>query len=812
MSTTKTDISKQKKPPNTLVSPLILLEPGKQMESSQPLEQIHSLDTDDMIYNRLKNQDGIYLSLKKHYKFKPQINQFQQLIQNLLPKEKSAIVESLLNIKNPTLITKFLLSNHYTQTMKLFQILGLGLTSSVRGFKGCSLTCLRELSNRLLLPTKTDCVGLALTSSNGFATSSMFNSWFSTVPQMIRMNSSVKTSCPSYISSPVKSMVVEDTEEEKQEDEKKENKQKKKTKKKKTPTKNNDKPKNDKKCSFFVVKDDIGKRCNKLSPTDICKKHKDKIQEEFYYQEMTVDDPDFKICNFVSVSKGKTTPCGFISLSNSTRCKKHLSTKQKKYNDDDIVDDTCPFIMTQYARKGLPCGDKLVEGKKYCKSHVKRVSYGELQRTFKLRVYPPKDYNVLSKWFGDSRKTFNLCKTDNENDKSNDFLRNKYVINPSSEFNYLLGTPKEIRAASVREYLTSYETNMDKRNRTGKNFNIKFKSKKKQQCITIPKESIKICKEKTYYNRNNKIVNVHSISMYPTYIPENFNLRGKTSSKDKKWNKLIAEVGVFYHDVKLIKTISCKYYLCITVDVNKKNIPLKNEVVSDDPGGNSFATTFSTDNKMIDMDIKNRYPTYRSNKEKLISYFKEIDGLKSLRDNKDYKKIDKEEEKNRKIKLNHKIKIKEEKIRNRIADMHYKLATYLTQYKDIVIPNFGVKQMISKEKYLSKVNRRALQCLSHYKFRVRLISKASETGSEVNICEESYTSMLCTRCFHPKKENGRDKLCSKCGLFILRDYNGARNILLKFILCKLIASIIKEKTEVFLDEQKGFLEGCLKQD
>jgi len=51
------------------------------------------------------------------------------------------------------------------------------------------------------------------------------------------------------------------------------------------------------------------------------------------------------------------------------------------------------------------------------------------------------------------------------------------------------------------------------------------------------------------------------------------------------------------------------------------------------------------------------------------------------------------------------------------------------------------------------------------------------------IVDESYTSKTCTKCGEQNKNLGSSKhfKCSKCGLEIDRDINGARNIYLKTI-------------------------------
>ncbi len=73
--------------------------------------------------------------------------------------------------------------------------------------------------------------------------------------------------------------------------------------------------------------------------------------------------------------------------------------------------------------------------------------------------------------------------------------------------------------------------------------------------------------------------------------------------------------------------------------------------------------------------------------------------------------------------------------------------------------------------------------MSHYKFKERLINKAKERNVLIDIREEFYTSKTCTCCGnidHALRNKDIYK-CKKCPLKIDRDFNGARNILLRNI-------------------------------
>ena len=83
------------------------------------------------------------------------------------------------------------------------------------------------------------------------------------------------------------------------------------------------------------------------------------------------------------------------------------------------------------------------------------------------------------------------------------------------------------------------------------------------------------------------------------------------------------------------------------------------------------------------------------------------------------------------------------------------------------------------QKLGKKTSRRALTW-SHWLFQQRLKWMCEKNGSKLHIVTEEYTSKTCTGCGTIKNIGGNKIYkCSKCGLDIDRDINGARNILLK---------------------------------
>ncbi len=428
---------------------------------------------------------------------------------------------------------------------------------------------------------------------------------------------------------------------------------------------------------------------------------------------------------------------------NGNFCNDHINQKQSYYKS--LVSSTCKYINTQGSHKHLLCND-FVSDSDYCTRHLKCISQGDLIRSFKVRFYPSKkDKKIFSNWFGGSRKIWNSLVSNIKTDKLDlKFLRKKYTVNPKDEF--LRDTPATIRDQTLQSYITAVKNGFN----SEKSFEMKFKSKKNQQCIEIDKNSVKIKNKQLYF--------------YNTILKRPIKFF-KRSTKDKKLQKILTN-GYVNHNIKVIKTITDKYYLCIPYDVQSvKNT--QTSTLAIDPGEISFVTCYSDDGTTFEMNENGQ------NRKKLINYYKEIDKLKSIRDNKENKE-DKYVEK-----INKRIKLKEERISNRVKDMHYKVISQIKNYKTIYIPEFNTKQMISKKKNLTPAVRRSMQGLSHYRFRIRLITKAAETNIKVKVCGEEYTSQTCGKCFNRYKVQGREYKCPNCKVELSRDMNGARNIMIK---------------------------------
>lgn len=123
------------------------------------------------------------------------------------------------------------------------------------------------------------------------------------------------------------------------------------------------------------------------------------------------------------------------------------------------------------------------------------------------------------------------------------------------------------------------------------------------------------------------------------------------------------------------------------------------------------------------------------------------------------------------------------RIQTLVKDLHNKVASLLVNsYKVILLPTYETSQMVLKA--TRKINAKSVRNMltwSHARFAQVLMQMAQRKGVLVIRCNESYTSKTCTSCghIHPKLGSSSVFNCPNCGIQVLRDVNGARNIMIR---------------------------------
>ena len=133
----------------------------------------------------------------------------------------------------------------------------------------------------------------------------------------------------------------------------------------------------------------------------------------------------------------------------------------------------------------------------------------------------------------------------------------------------------------------------------------------------------------------------------------------------------------------------------------------------------------------------------------------------------------------------------QERIHNLVDEVHRQTVKHLvSNYDTILLPKFSTSQMVLKKRVKRKIRSktaRAMLTWSHYRFRIRLEDKIREVPwCRVVLCNEAYTSKTCGACGFVHHQLGGNKVfsCPQCGVVMDRDMNGARNILLRYLVRK----------------------------
>jgi len=387
----------------------------------------------------------------------------------------------------------------------------------------------------------------------------------------------------------------------------------------------------------------------------------------------------------------------------------------------------------------------------------------------KIRIYPTKTQKeFFNKCFGATRFIWNnaldyIKKNPNTSKthislRQNTMLTDKQLdLDTNKDLRWLKQIPFDTRQLVLKQLASNFKTNFTllKRKKI-KYFNMGFKSKKNPyQCMFI----------------NKKALDLKNLRLFKRRLKDSFKVRKRM----KKW---ISKSSV--DSDCILRREKNHYFLCVPMmKTNKKSVESKYIFqtqpytrVALDPGVRTFQTFYSDQGiagkigdsiceKIIDIGLL---------QDKLISKLKEI--------------------KNKRTRYNMKKRcfLLRTKIKNIVKDLHWKTCHYLcTTFKHILLPSFEVSNMVRKDiperarKIRSKTVRQMLS-LSHYAFKEKLKYKAECLGCKLDIVNEAYSTKTCGGCGMMKEMGGlKVYRCTRCNFVLDRDYNGARNIFLKYL-------------------------------
>ncbi len=356
---------------------------------------------------------------------------------------------------------------------------------------------------------------------------------------------------------------------------------------------------------------------------------------------------------------------------------------------------------------------------------------------------------ILQHWNNHARYTYNatIWRLNTDIDKQSKFTLRDQIVPAKVNDNktWILETPKEIRARAVFEAYSRWKTGFTQiKNKTIKFFNLRYRDKKHQQLngwsIDIQKNAI-------------KKIDQRSIHIYKQKTNKEVFKLGESLDMDIK------------HDCKIHFDGDC-YYLIVPYSKPIIQREVDNGIISLDPGVRTFLTGVDN-NKTVELGVGSGTIMFKKMRylDKLIS------------------KMSKTQ--NKRVKKNIKTQIikARQKIKNMQDELHKKSSTWLCKnYSHIVLPQFGSKDMVKKsDRKLKTKTVRAMSMLAHGRFLTTLKNKAEQTGTNIIIVDEKYTSKTCSNCGHVKTKRFTSKVykCERCLLKIDRDRNGAINILKK---------------------------------
>ncbi len=263
--------------------------------------------------------------------------------------------------------------------------------------------------------------------------------------------------------------------------------------------------------------------------------------------------------------------------------------------------------------------------------------------------------------------------------------------------------------------------------------------------------------------------NIRNGVIYKNNVSQSLRVCFDKTTTDKAMKKyLVKQVNT----IKVCQIIhdkqTDKFHLSVPMEVTHQTRPNKLSLVSVDPGVTPFMSFYSDQiYGFIGENWCNRATKLQKTSDEL---------LKKAQNARHH----------RKTKLRRAAARCRKKCTNIVNDMQNKVALFFAStYKYILLPKINTKNMVStkkdKKRSIPSCVARAIMTSSQYQFREKLIRKAHQHQSTVILCKEHYTSKTCTNCGNIKQDLGANKTynCLICGCSVHRDYNGARNILIR---------------------------------
>ena len=721
------DFSLPKLLQNYFKSPTLHLELGLKTEGLISLEQKEKIPIENTM-----SENSLNLITN---------NQLQQK-----PEEKLSMQESQQKNNQKISNDKLICSEKNSLLMNLYKILEAELTSKEKALEKYWTLQSKEISKKLWLPTKTDCVELDSNFlNNSLPNFPMQKSWFSTKVTVPLTKNWQKISLQSSLFSQPLSTDVKDTNQEKKE---------------KLTTM---------KLRIFFPKEENKQLLNTWFGMSRYTYNNTLISlkvltdsnplNSLYNDE---DKKDTNKCEYILKSgKRKGMKCRKDCVGNL--CYVHLNIDTKKEN-------ACEYIPKTGKKKYQKCNRKC--NGKYCVSHLKVVEKiankgkGKMSkitnisiRKFveKIKINDSVDFNVNTST--EERKDIleKFVKTIDTPDGS------KYVFDENKEEK--IWRPEWCKKFPSRMFRGTIQTLTQDINSCLSNGNLKLNMR------------LKTKKDKTFmlnsdqWNGKNSplpselgdISGFYSIGRKRIYLNDFF--KNIVSNEKRNYQLLRDEFNRYW----LCLPVSSDFFSKLKDDykgiIRSENKATKFPVCSLDPGVRTFQTVYGL-NHIVEIGKGDCYKIFELLKLQDL-YISRIDTFGKKR----------------------KLKKRLQNIRRRVSglinDLHRKTVSFLTSnYEVILLPVFETSGMVRSKK-LCRMTKRQLLAFGFYKFKQRMIDKCWKKGIPLRIVSEAFTTKCCSECGTLVDIGGSEifkcpsRECSMFDVEIGRDFNAPRNTLIR---------------------------------
>ena len=365
-------------------------------------------------------------------------------------------------------------------------------------------------------------------------------------------------------------------------------------------------------------------------------------------------------------------------------------------------------------------------------------------KTMKFPIYPTKEQKIiLDKWFQAVTDMYNIT--------------NKHI------FNYYKDNNKIETFITIRKQLLdkAYElVNSTKINKHILDYAVKH-------CVEMYKSAISNLKSKNIKKFTIKDIdntrNRYNMVLEPVNFSKKMSgfccsqLGEMKSQRDLK--NLFTRNSILQYNKN-----SNKYFIISPFNYDLELIAKREKDCGIDMGVRTFATVYSP-NKTLEIGT-NLIPT-------IDRYTKKMDKINS---DKDLKIITEQKYKRILYKYGNKM-------RNKIDDLHKKVAVYLvSEYKNIHLGKISTSSIISnKTCNIKEITKRRMNVLSFYKFNETIKIMAKKYNSNIKDINEYMTSKMCHNCKNIHKDLGSKKtyICENCKIEIDRDINSGINMYIK---------------------------------